>query len=221
MNPFDEIAVEEAIKMREAGKVSEVVAMSIGPKQSLDVIRNALAMGADKGIHVITDMTTDQQLQPLAVAKIFRHVMEEEKFDLALLGKQSIDDDYVQTGQILASLMDIPSATFSSGIEFSEDNSSATVTREVDFGLQQVDVELPAIFTVDLRLNTPRFANVQGILKAKKKPVQVLTLADLGLDVEPRLTVEAVEAPVEREGGIIVENVDELLDKLRNEAKVI
>lgn len=178
-------------------------------------------MGADKGIHVQTDMSTDQELQPLAVAKVFRHVMEENQFDLALLGKQSIDDDYVQTGQILASIMDIPSATFSSEIDFKEDNSAATVTREVDFGLQQIEVSLPAIFTVDLRLNTPRFANVQGILKAKKKPVQVINLADLGIDASPRLTVERVEAPQEREGGVIVESVDELLDKLRNEAKVI
>lgn len=178
-------------------------------------------MGADKGIHVMTDMTTDQELQPLAVAKIFRYVMEENQFDLALLGKQSIDDDYVQTGQILSSIMDIPSATFCSEIEFSEDNSTAMITREVDFGLQQIEVSLPAVFTVDLRLNTPRFANVQGILKAKKKPVQVISLADLGIDTAPRLTVERVEAPVEREGGIIVDSVDELLEKLRNEAKVI
>ena len=178
-------------------------------------------MGADRGIHVTTDMSTDQQLQPLAVAKIFKHVIEENQFDLALLGKQSIDDDYVQTGQILASLMDVPSATFSSEIAFSDDNSTATVMREVDFGLQQVEISLPAIFTVDLRLNTPRFANVQGILKAKKKPVQVLKLDELGIDATPRLNIEAVEAPSEREGGVIVEDVDSLLEKLRNEAKVI
>ena len=178
-------------------------------------------MGADRGIHVMTDMSTDQELQPLAVAKIFRHVIEDKQFDMALLGKQAIDDDYVQTGQILASIMDIPSATFSSEIEFADDNSAATVTREVDFGLQQVNVSLPAVFTVDLRLNTPRFANVQGILKAKKKPVEVINLADLGIDVASRLTVEKVEAPTEREGGVIVENVDELLDKLRNEAKCL
>ena len=147
--------------------------------------------------------------------------MEENDFDIALLGKQAIDGDYIQTGQILASIMDIPSATFSSEIEFAEDSSSATVTREVDFGLQQVEVSLPAIFTVDLRLNTPRFANVSGILKAKKKPVQVISLADLGLDVTPRLSIESVEAPIEREGGVIVDSVDELLDKLRNEAKVM
>ena len=136
MNPFDEIAVEEALKLREAGKVTEVIAVSIGPKQSVDVLRNALAMGADSAIHVLTDMTTDQDLQPLAVAKVFKHLMEEKKFSFALLGKQAIDDDYVQTGQILASIMDVPSATFSSEIVFSDDASKAKVMREVDFGLQ-------------------------------------------------------------------------------------
>lgn len=160
INPFDEIAVEEALKMREAGKVKEVVAITVGPKQSVDVLRNALAMGADSGIHVMTDMATDQELQPLAVAKIFQKVIAEKEFDFAILGKQAIDDDYVQTGQILASLMDVPSATFSSEIAFAEDGSSAKVMREVDFGLQQVEVSLPAVFTCDLRLNTPRFANV-------------------------------------------------------------
>ena len=189
--------------------------------RSIDVIRNALAMGADSGIHVLTDMSIDQQLQPLAVAKIFKHVMIEKEFDMALIGKQSIDDDYVQTGQTLASIMDIPSATFSSEIAINDDNSKATVTREVDFGLQKIEVSLPAVFTVDLRLNTPRFANVQGILKAKKKPMEVIKLAEMGLDVEPRLTILKVEAPTEREGGVIVENVDELLEKLKNEAKVI
>lgn len=176
-------------------------------------------MGADSGIHVLTDMATDQDLQPLAVAKIFKHVMESQSFDLALLGKQAIDDDYVQTGQILSSIMDVPCATFSSEIAF--ENDKAQVMREVDFGLQQVEVSLPAIFTVDLRLNTPRFANVQNILKAKKKPVEVLKIEELGLDVAPRITVEKVEAPTERAGGVIVADVDELLDKLRNEAKVL
>lgn len=176
-------------------------------------------MGADSGIHVVTDMTTDQDLQPLAVAKIFKYLMEEKKFDMALLGKQSIDDDYVQTGQILASIMDIPCATFSSKIEV--DSGAAKVMREVDFGLQQVSVSLPAVFTVDLRLNTPRFANVQNILKAKKKPVEVIELESLGLDVAPRLKVEKVEAPTERAGGVKVKDVDELLAKLRDEAKLL
>ena len=178
-------------------------------------------MGAEKGIHVLTDMSTDQQVQPLAVAKVFKKIMLEQQFNLCLIGKQAIDDDYVQTGQILASIMDMPSATFSSEISLNEDNSKATVTREVDFGLQQIEVTLPAVFTVDLRLNTPRFANVQGILKAKKKPVEVIKLAEMGIDAEPRLTIEKVEAPSEREGGVILESVDDLIDKLRNEAKVI
>lgn len=178
-------------------------------------------MGADSGIHVLTDMTIDQDLQPLAVAKVFKALIEKEDFKIALLGKQSIDDDYVQTGQILASILGWPSATFSSKIEFNADKTEATVTREVDFGLQKIRLPLPAIFTVDLRLNTPRFANVQNILKAKKKPVTVINLVDLGIDVKPRIKVERVDAPTERKGGVIVADVDELVKKLRNEAKVI
>ena len=156
-------------------------------------------------------MRIDQELQPLAVAKVFRKIMIDKAFDFAVLGKQSIDDDYNQTGQILAALMGIPSATFSSKIEFSADNKSADVTREVDFGLQKIRVSLPAIFTCDLRLNTPRFANVQSIIKAKKKPIETLNLKDLGIDVEPRLKVERVEMPTERKGGVIVGSVDELI----------
>lgn len=196
--------------------------MSIGPTKSIDSIRSALAMGADSGIHVLTDMSIDQELQPLATAKIFRHVMLANNFSFAILGKQAIDDDYVQTGQVLASIMKIPSATFSSEIEFSADLQTALVTREVDFGLQQISVPLPAVFTCDLRLNTPRFANVKSILQAKKKKVQVIKLVDLAseVDVVPRLTIESVEAPKEREGGVIVDSVDELIDKLRNEAKI-
>ena len=178
-------------------------------------------MGADSGIHVMTDMTTDQDLQPLAVAKIFQKVIQDKQFDMTLLGKQSIDDDYIQTGQILSSMMGVPCATFSSEIKFDDDMKQASVMREVDFGLQEVAVSLPAVFTVDLRLNTPRFAKVTNILKAKKKPLEVINLSDMGLDVEPRLKIEKVEAPTERDGGVIVESVDELLEKLRNEAKVI
>jgi electron transfer flavoprotein beta subunit len=169
----------------------------------------------------MTDMRTDQDLQPLAVAKVFQKIMLEKKFDFVILGKQSIDDDYNQTGQILGSLMGIPSATFSSKIEFAGDNASAEVTREVDFGLQKVRVTLPAVFTCDLRLNTPRFANVQSIIKAKKKTIETLNLKDLGINVEPRLKVEKVEMPAERKGGVIVASVDELVQKLKNEAKVI
>lgn len=166
-------------------------------------------------------MRIDQDLQPLAVAKVFQKIMLDKKFDLVLLGKQSIDGDYNQTGQLLGSLLGIPSATFSSKIELSADSKSAEVTREVDFGLQKIRVSLPAVFTCDLRLNTPRFANVQSIIKAKKKPIETLNLKDLGIDVEPRLKVEKVEMPSERKGGVIVGSVDELISKLKNEAKVI
>ena len=147
--------------------------------------------------------------------------MEQHKFDMCILGKQAIDDDYVQTGQILGSIMNIPTASFSSEIAFSEDNSQAVVLREVDFGLQRISVTLPAVFTCDLRLNQPRFANVKSILKAKKKRVDVVALADLGLDTEPRVVIEEINAPVEREGGVLVESVDELIDKLKNDAKVL
>ena len=180
-----------------------------------------MALGADSGIHIITDMRIDQDLQPLAIAKIFRHIMMEKAFDLCILGKQSIDDDYNQTGQILGSLMGIPTATFSSAIKFSEDGKFAEVTREVDFGLQKIQVSMPAIFTCDLRLNTPRFANVQSIIKAKKKPIETYQLKDLAIDINPRLKVEKVESPSERKGGVMVGSVDELIQKLKNEAKVL
>ena len=186
-----------------------------------ETLRAALALGADSGIHVQTDMRIDQDLQPLAVAKVFKKIMLERGFDFAILGKQAIDDDYNQTGQILAALMGIPSATFSSKIEFAQDGKSAEVTREVDFGLQKIRVSIPAVFTCDLRLNTPRFSTIQSIIKAKKKPMETLNLKDLGLDVEPRLKLEKVEMPSERKGGEIVGSVDELVKKLKNEAKVI
>ena len=219
MNPFDEIAVEQAIQLKEAGQIDEIIALSIGDKKAVDTIRVALAMGADRGIHVQTKMTTDQELQPLAVAKIFQKIMEDNEFDICLLGKQSIDGDYNQTGQILGSLMDVPTATFASELEIGD--SDAVVTREVDSGLQKIKVSLPAIFTCDLRLVQPRFANVKSIIMAKKKKIETIKLEDLGIDVEPRLTIESVETPLEREGGVILESVDELVDKLRNEAKVI
>ena len=178
-------------------------------------------MGADWGIHVQTDMTTDQDLQPLAVAKVFHHFMNEHQFDMCILGKQAIDDDYVQTSQILASKMNVPAVTFSSEISFSDDKQSAQVLREVDYGLQKVDVSLPAIFSCDLRLNTPRFANVKSILKAKKKRVDAVKLEELGIDVAPRIKIEEVNSPAEREGGVLVSDVDELISKLQSEAKVI
>ena len=187
----------------------------------MDTIRTALAMGADWGIHVQTDMPTDQEIQPLAVAKVIQHFMDKEKFDMAILGKQAIDDDFVQTGQILGSRMNIPVASFGSEIKFNDDNSRATVLREVDFGLQRVDVAMPAVFTCDLRLNTPRFANVKSILKAKKKRVDQINLEDLDIDFMPRIKVESVNAPEERIGGTMVASVDELVDKLKNEAKCI
>jgi electron transfer flavoprotein beta subunit len=177
-------------------------------------------LGADSGIHVLTDIRTDLDLQPLAVAKVFAKIFNDKKFDLVLMGKQSIDDEYSQTGPMLASILGIPSATFSSKIEFSDDVKSATVTREVDFGLQKIRVSLPAVLTCDLRLNTPRFANVQNIIKAKKKTIELLKLEDLGIDVKPRLKIEKVESPAEREGGVVLGSVDELIAKLRNEAKL-
>jgi electron transfer flavoprotein beta subunit len=219
MNPFDEIAVEECLRLKASKQVSEVTAVSIGGKEALETLRVALAMGADNGIHITTDMKIDQELQPLAVAKVFKKLMEDKAFNMMFLGKQSIDGDYNQTGQILASMMDIPAATFCSEVKIDGDN--VQITREVDFGLQTIDMSLPAVFTCDLRLNTPRFTKVTDILKAKKKKVEVIDLKEMGIDVEPRLTIEQVEAPKEREGGVIVGSVDELVDKLRNEAKVL
>ena len=176
-------------------------------------------MGADRGIHITTDRPIDQEIQPLAVAKVFQHIMERDQYDMVFLGKQAIDDDYVQTGQILGSRMGIPTATFSSEINF--EDQAATVLREVDFGMQKVSVSLPAVFTCDLRLNTPRFANVKSILQAKKKPVESISLEELGIDVEPRLKTVEVNPPTEREGGVLVADVDELIAKLKNEAKVL
>eukprot|EP00347_Sterkiella_histriomuscorum_P021458 403333907 len=221
INPFDEIAIEEAIRMREAGKVKEVVILSIGDKSTPETIRSGLAIGADSAIHIQTDMRIDQDLQPLTIAKVFAKIMKDKNFDFCLLGKQSIDDDYNQTGQILGSIMGIPCASFSSKIEFDESGKNATVTREVDFGLQKIQVSLPAVFTCDLRLNTPRFANVQSILKAKRKPIETLKLEELGIDIAPRLKVEKVEMPTERKGGVMVGSVDELINLLKNEAKVL
>jgi electron transfer flavoprotein beta subunit len=219
MNPFDEIAVEECLRLKASKAVSEVTAVTIGPKESVETLRVALAMGADNAIHVKTDMSIDDELQPLAVAKILRKLLQERKFDLVMLGKQSIDGDYNQTAQLLSALADIPAATFASELKI--EGGKALVWREVDFGAQQVEVTLPAVFSCDLRLNTPRFAKVPDILKAKKKAVEELDLAALGIDVAPRLKTEKLEAPKERPGGVMVADVDALLDKLRNEAKVL
>ena len=215
MNPFDEIAVEEAIRLKEAGTVTEIVAVSVGPQQAQETIRTALAMGADRGILVKTEDTTE----PLAVAKILKGIVEEEQPGLVILGKQAIDDDANQTGQMLASLMKLPQATFASKVAIAE--GKATVTREIDGGLETISMALPAIVTTDLRLNEPRYATLPNIMKAKKKPLETLSPADLGVDVSPRLKTLKVEEPPKRSAGVKVADVAELVAKLKNEAKVI
>jgi len=215
MNPFDEIAVEEAVRMKEAGKAEEIVAVSLGVQQCQETIRTALAMGADRGIHV----KTDDELQPLAVAKLLKAIADKESPDLIILGKQAIDDDANQTGQMLAALLDWPQATFVSAIEMGD--GSARVTREVDDGLEIIEVKTPAIVTVDLRLNEPRYASLPNIMKAKKKPIDEMAPADLGVDIAPRLETLRVEEPPTRQAGVMVESVAKLVDKLKNEAKVI
>jgi electron transfer flavoprotein beta subunit len=209
MNPFDEIGVEEAVRLKEAGKATEVVAVSIGPQQAQETIRTALAMGADRGILV----KTDAEVQPLAVAKIFKALAEAEKPGLIILGKQAIDDDCNQTGQMLAALLGWPQATFASKLVIGE--GSAQVTREVDGGLQTVEIKLPAIMTTDLRLNEPRYASLPNIMKAKKKPIDEKAPDALGVDVAPRLKTLKVEDPPKRQAGIKVENVQALVAKLK------
>lgn len=215
MNPFDEIAVEEALRLVEAGHAEEVIAVSIGSSQSQETIRTALAMGADRGILI----ETDEQLQPLAIAKLFKHLVEKEQPGLVVLGKQAIDDDSNQTGQMLSALTGMAQATFASKVEFEGD--SLKVTREVDAGLESIKVQMPAIVTTDLRLNEPRYAKLPNIMKAKKKPLEVIPVADTGVDVGSKLSVIEVNEPPKREAGIIVSSVAELVEKLRNDAKVI
>lgn len=215
MNPFDEIAVEEAIRLKEAGKADEIVVVSMGAKQCQDTIRTALAMGADRGILV----ETDEELQPLCVAKMLKTIVEKENPNLIILGKQAIDDDCNQTGQMLAALLDWPQGTFASKVSL--EDGTVDVTREIDGGLQTVKLSLPAIVTTDLRLNEPRYAKLPNIMKAKKKPLDVLTPADLGVDVTPRITTLKVNEPPVREAGVKVDSVAALVDKLKNEAKVI
>ena len=215
MNPFDEIAIEEAIRLKEAGKASEIVAVSIGPAQASETIRTALAMGADRGILV----KTDGAVEPLAVAKILAAIAKEEQPQLVILGKQAIDDDSNQTGQMLAALLGWSQGTFASKLVIEGD--SISVTREVDGGLQTVKLKAPAIVTTDLRLNEPRYASLPNIMKAKKKPVETLKPEDLGVDVTPRLTTLKVVEPPKRSAGIKVGSVAELVDKLKNEARVI
>jgi electron transfer flavoprotein beta subunit len=211
MNPFDEIAVEEAVRLKEKGVATEIVAVSIGPAKAEDTLRQALAMGADRAILVGHDGHTE----PLAVAKLLAAIARGEAPDLILLGKQAIDDDANQAGQMLAALMGRGQATFASAIAIAD--GRASVTREIDGGLQVVELPLPAIVTADLRLNTPRFASLPNILKARAKPLRKTTPAELGVDVTPRLTVLAVEAPVARPPGIMVGSVGELIDKLHGE----
>jgi electron transfer flavoprotein beta subunit len=215
INPFCEIAVEEAVREKEKGVASEVVAVSIGPAQASETIRNALAMGADRGILV----QTDADPEPLAVAKLLKAVIEEEKPDLVLMGKQAIDGDNNATGQMLAALLGWPQATFASKVEI--EGGKAKITREVDGGLQTLEVDLPAIVTADLRLNEPRYASLPNIMKAKKKPIDVKEAASLGVDIAPRLTVLKVTEPAKRQAGVKVENAAELVAKLKNEAGVI
>ena len=215
MNPFDEIAVEQAIRLKEAGSASEVVAVSIGPAQCQETIRTALAMGADRGIHV----QTDAMAEPLAVAKLLKTILESEAAQFVILGKQAIDDDSSQTGQMLAALLGWPQGTFASKVEVAE--GAAVVTREIDGGLETVSLTLPAVVTVDLRLNEPRYASLPNIMKAKKKPIDQTTPEALGVDVTPRMEVLKVEEPGQRKAGIMVGSVAELVDKLKNDARVL
>jgi electron transfer flavoprotein beta subunit len=215
MNPFDEIAVEEAVRLKEAGKATEIIAVSIGPAQAQETLRTALAMGADRGILVQHDAETE----PLMVAKTLKALIEKESIDLVILGKQAIDDDCNQTGQMLAALLGWGQGTFASKVV--PGDGKVAVTREVDGGLETVELKLPAVVTTDLRLNEPRYASLPNIMKAKKKQLDTMSLADLGIDATPRLKTLNVAEPPKRQGGIKVETVQQLVDKLKNEAKVI
>jgi electron transfer flavoprotein beta subunit len=215
MNPFDEIAVEEAIRLKEKGAAEEIIVVSIGPKKAEETLRTGLAMGADRGILIETDET----VEPLAVAKLLKKVVEEENPDLVIMGKQAIDDDCNQTGQMLAALLNWPQGTFASKVELSD--GKVAVTREVDGGLQTVSLNMPAIVTTDLRLNEPRYASLPNIMKAKKKPLDSKTPQDYGVDIGRRLEVLKTTEPPKREAGIKVGSVSELVDKLKNEAGVL
>ena len=215
INPFCEIAVEEAVRLKESGVAEEIVAVTIGSSAAQEQLRTSLALGADRAILV----ESETELEPLGIAKLLKAVVEKESPDLVILGKQAIDGDNNQTGQKLAALLGYPQATFASELAISD--GKATVTREVDGGLQTVSVNLPAIVTTDLRLNEPRYASLPNIMKAKSKPLDVMPVADFGIDITPRISTLKVSLPPEREAGVIVETVDELVDKLKNEAKVI
>ena len=217
MNPFDEIAVEEAVRMKEKSQIQEIIILSIGTDKSQETIRSGLAMGGDRGILVKTDK---EQLEPLTVGKIIKAVSDKEKPDLVILGKQAIDDDCNQTGQIVATLLEIPQATFASELKKNEDNT-LEVTREVDGGLETVKVNIPCVVTTDLRLNEPRYASLPNIMKAKQKKIDVLEIGSFGIDIKDRLQVLEVNEPPERKPGIKVDDVEALVNKLKNEAKVL
>ncbi len=219
MNPFDEIAVEEAIRLKEKGAADEIVVVSIGVKQAQETIRTALAMGADRGILIVAADDVHNDIEPLAVAKILAKVIEEEQPGLVLAGKQAIDNDMNATGQMLSALLGWSQATFASEVNVEGDH--AAVTREVDGGLQTINVKMPAIVTVDLRLNEPRYASLPNIMKAKKKPLDEKTAADYGVDTAPRLEIVKTSEPPERAAGVMVGSVEELVSKLKNEAGVI
>ena len=214
-NPPDDNAIEEAVKIKESGKAKEVVAVTIGEDKAQETVRKALAVGADKGIHV----KTDGIIEPLAVSKILQKIVEKEKPDLVFMGKQAIDDDCNQTGQMLAALLKWPQATFASKIEVKD--KSLVVTREVDEGLETIETNIPSIVTCDLRLNEPRYASLPNIMKAKKKPLEQINVSDLGINTKPRIEQIKVEEPPKRKAGIKVASVEELVQKLKNEAKVI
>jgi electron transfer flavoprotein beta subunit len=214
-NPPDDNAIEEAVKIKEAGKAKEIVAITVGEEKAQETVRKALAVGADRGIHVKTEGT----LEPLAVSKILQKVVDKEKPDLVFMGKQAIDDDCNQTGQMLSALLNWPQATFASKIDVKE--NKLEVTREIDEGLETIEINIPAIVTCDLRLNEPRYASLPNIMKAKKKPIEEILATDLDVDVSPRLEQLKVEEPPKRKAGIKVANVAELVQKLKNEAKVI
>jgi electron transfer flavoprotein beta subunit len=214
-NPPDDNAIEEAVKIKEAGKATEIIAITVGEEKSQDTVRKALAVGADRGILIKTEGT----IEPLAVAKALQKIVEKENPDLVFMGKQAIDDDCNQTGQMLSALLNWPQATFASKIEVKE--KTLEVTREIDEGLETIEVNVPAIVTCDLRLNEPRYASLPNIMKAKKKPLEILTAEELGIDTKPRVQQIKVEEPPKRKAGIKVANVAELVSKLKNEAKVI
>ncbi len=217
MNPFDEIAVEEAVRLKEKGHITEVVVLSIGTDKSQETIRSGLAMGGDRGILI---QSTDDQLEPLNVGKLIKEISQREKPDLIILGKQAIDDDCNQTGQIVATLLDYPQATFASKLEKNKDNSF-NVTREVDGGLETVKINTPCVITTDLRLNEPRYASLPNIMKAKQKKIDIIEISEFNIDLKKRLEIIEVNDPPERKPGIKVDDVDSLVNKLKNEAKVL